>query len=107
MDPVVAALVLAGLAAVAGPLALLRGLRVPDPFLDPRLFRHRPFAAAAVVSALTGTGSPRRSWRRGVRGPRPVRRSRRAALRARALGLATAVGALVSGFAVRLCRCAS
>ena len=47
---------LAGLAAVAGPVSLVRGLRVPDPFIDPRLFRHAAFASAALISALTGYG---------------------------------------------------
>jgi MFS family permease len=47
-------LVLAAVAIIATPLVLWRGLRAPDPFLDPRLFRHVPFGAAALVSLLTG-----------------------------------------------------
>ena len=36
--------------------AVVRGLRVDDPFLDPRLFRSVPFCSAALVSLLTGYG---------------------------------------------------
>lgn len=103
IDPIVIALVLAGLAAVTGPAALIRGLRVPDPFLDPRLFRHPPFAAAALVSALTGYGFATAIVGGAVfvdrvlyGGPDDQR------LALGALGAATAVGALVSGFAVRV-----
>ncbi|OGO54350.1 MAG: hypothetical protein A2V85_14260 [Chloroflexi bacterium RBG_16_72_14] len=102
-DPVTVSLVLAGLAAVAGPVALLRGLRVPDPFLDPRLFRHAPFAAAALVSGLTGYGFATAIVGGAVfvdrvlyGGPDEQR------LALGALGAATAAGALVSGFAVRV-----
>jgi MFS family permease len=102
-DPVTVSLVLAGLAAVAGPVALLRGLRVPDPFLDPRLFRHAPFAAAALVSALTGYGFATAIVGGAVFVDRVLYGGpdeQRFALGA--LGAATAVGALVSGFAVRV-----
>ena len=102
-DPVTVSLVLAGLAAVAGPVALVRGLRVPDPFLDPRLFRHAPFAAAALVSALTGYGFATAIVGGAVfvdrvlyGGPDEQR------LALGALGAATAAGALLSGFAVRV-----
>jgi MFS family permease len=50
--PVAAATV----AIVAAGLALRRMARTPHPFLDPRLFRHRPFASAVLVSLLTGYG---------------------------------------------------
>lgn len=103
VDPVTIGLVLAGLAAVAGPVALARGLRVRDPFLDPRLFRNPSFAAAALVSALTGYGFATAIVGGAVfvdrvlyGGPDDQR------LALGALGLATAVGALVSGFAVRV-----
>jgi MFS family permease len=102
-DPVTVSLVLAGLAAVAGPVALLRGLRVPDPFLDPRLFRHAPFAAAALVSALTGYGFATAIVGGAVFVDRVLYGGpdeQRFALGA--LGAATAAGALVSGFAVRV-----
>ena len=79
-DPMVVAAVLAVVAVVAGVATLVRGLRVRDPFLDPRLFRHAGFASATVVSALTGyalgDGDRRR---RGVRRPRALRRPRRSA----------------------------
>ena len=103
LDPVTVMLVLTGLAAVAGPLAILRGLRVPDPFLDPRLFRAAPFSSAAVVSLLTGYGFATAIVGGAVfvdrvlyGGPDDQR------LALGALAGATALGALVSGFAVRV-----
>ena len=103
VDPVTVMLVLAGLAVVAGPLAILRGLRVPDPFLDPRLFRSAPFSSAAVVSLLTGYGFATAIVGGAVfvdrvlyGGPDDQR------LALGALAGATAFGALVSGFAVRV-----
>jgi MFS family permease len=42
------------IAAVAGVVFVVRSLRRPDPFLDPRLFLDRVFASAAIVSLLTG-----------------------------------------------------
>jgi MFS family permease len=102
-DPVTVAVVLAGLAVVAGPVALVRGLRVADPFLDPRLFQHPPFAAAALVSALTGYGFATAIVGGAVFVDRVLYGGpddQRFALGA--LGAATALGALASGFAVRL-----
>ncbi len=103
VDPVTVMLVLAGLAAVAGPLVILRGLRVHDPFLDPRLFRSAPFSSAALVSVLTGYGLATAIVGGAVfvdrvlyGGPDDQR------LALGALAGATAIGALVSGFAVRL-----
>jgi MFS family permease len=103
LDPVAVILVLTGLAAVAGPLTILRGLRVPDPFLDPRLFRAAPFSSAAVVSLLTGYGFATAIVGGAVfvdrvlyGGPDDQR------LALGALAGATALGALVSGFAVRV-----
>ena len=103
LDPLVVSLVLAGLAAVAGPVAILRGLRVRDPFLDPRLFRHASFTAATLVSALTGYGFATAIVGAAVFVDRVLyggADEQRLALGA--LGAATAAGALVSGFAVRL-----
>lgn len=103
LDPLVVALVLAGLAAMAAPVAFRRSLRVHDPFLDPRLFRRAPFAAATLVSALTGYGFATAIVGGAVfvdrvlyGGPDEQR------LALGALGAATAAGALVSGFAVRI-----
>ena len=84
-------------------ISVIRGLRVHDPFLDPQLFRSVPFSSAALVSLLTGygfataimagrcssiacsTAVPTSSGSRSERWParRPL-------------------GALVSGFAVRV-----
>ena len=49
-----AALLLVAL--VATTIAVVRGLRVEDPFIDPRLFRSVPFSSATLVSLLTGYG---------------------------------------------------
>jgi MFS family permease len=102
LDPLLAILVLAGVAAVAGAATIVRGLRVADPFLDPRLFRSRSFASAAVVSLLTGYGLATAIVGAAVfvdrvlyGGPDEQR------LALGALAAATAIGALVSGFAVR------
>jgi hypothetical protein len=100
--PGTAGLALVVLAIVAGLVAILRGLRVADPFLDPRLFRHAGFASAAIVSALTGYGLATAIVGAAVfvdrvlyGGPDEQR------LALGALAAATAAGALVSGFAVR------
>ena len=81
----------------------MRGLRVPDPFLDPRLFRSVPFSSAALVSLLTGyafataiIGGAVFVDRVLYGGPDDQR------LALGALALATAVGALASGFVVRV-----
>ena len=103
VDPVTVMLVLAGLALVAGPLTILRGLRVPDPFLDPRLFRSAPFSSAAVVSMLTGYGFATAIVGGAVFVDRALYGGpdyQRLALGA--LAGATALGALVLGFAVRV-----
>ncbi len=103
IDPVVAATVLVVLAAVAGPVSILRGFRAGDPFLDPRLFRHAPFTAAALVSALTGYGFATAIVGGAVFVDRVLyggADDQRLALGA--LGAATAAGALLSGFAVRV-----
>jgi MFS family permease len=94
---------LGGLAAAATLLAIARGLRARDPFLDVRLFGSRAFSAAALVSLLTGyafataiIGGAVFVDRVLYGGPDEQR------LALGSLAAATAVGALVSGFAVRV-----
>jgi hypothetical protein len=93
---------LAALAVVATLLAVVRALREGDPFLDVRLFRERAFSAAALVSAMTGyafataiIGGAVFVDRVLYGGPDEQR------LALGALAGATALGALLSGFAVR------
>jgi MFS family permease len=103
IDPVAVSLVLAAVALVAGPATVLRGLRERDPFLDPHLFRHLPFSAAALVSALTGYGFATAIVGGAVFVDRVLyggADDQRLALGA--LAAATAAGALGSGFAVRV-----
>ena len=102
-DPVVVGAALAGLAVLATLLTIVRGLRRPDPFLDPRLFRRVPFSSAAIVSLLTGyafataiIGGAVFVDRVLYGGPDDQR------LALGALAAATALGALLSGFAVRV-----
>ena len=103
LEPAAVSAGLGGLAAVATLLAIARGLRTRDPFLDPRLFRSRPFSAAALVSLLTGyafataiIGGAVFVDRVLYGGPDEQR------LALGSLAATTAVGALVSGFAVRV-----
>jgi MFS family permease len=103
LDPELVARVLVGVAVVCGVVALVRGLRVADPFLDPRLFRSASFSSATLVSALTGYGLATAIVGGAVfvdrvlyGGPDEQR------LALGALAGATAVGALGSGFLVRL-----
>ena len=98
----VVTLVLLGVAAVATVAAVFRGLRT-DPFIDPRLFRSVPFCSAALVSLLTGyafataiIGGAVFVDRVLYGGPDEQR------LALGALAGATAVGALASGFVVRV-----
>ncbi|MCJ7711994.1 MAG: MFS transporter [Chloroflexi bacterium] len=103
LDPATIGLVLAGIAAVAGPVSIIRGLRVQDPFLDPRLFRHAGFASAALVSVLTGYGLATAIVGAAVFVDRVLYggpAEQQVALGA--LAAATAVAALLSGFAVRV-----
>jgi MFS family permease len=93
---------LAAIALVATLLAVVRALRRADPFLDVRLFRDRAFSAAALVSALTGyafataiIGGAVFVDRVIYGGPDEQR------LALGGLAGATALGALLSGFAVR------
>ena len=82
---------------------VVAGLRTTDPFIQPRLFRSLPFSAASLVSLLTGyafataiIGAAVFVDRVLYGGPDEQR------LALGALAGATAVGALVSGFLVRL-----
>ena len=84
-------------------MAVVRALRLEDPFLDVRLFRNVAFSAAALVSLLTGyafataiIGGAVFVDRVLYGGPDEQR------LALGALALATAVGALASGFLVRV-----
>ena len=101
-DPVLIGAALLALCVVAVLATIVRGLHRPDPFLDPRLFRSISFSSAAVVSLLTGfafataiIGGAVFVDRVLYGGPNDQR------LALGALAAATAVGALVSGFAVR------
>jgi MFS family permease len=93
-----------GVVAVVATLAtIVRALRRPDPFLDVRLFRDVAFSAAALVSLLTGyafataiIGGAVFVDRVLYGGPDEQR------LALGALAGATAIGALLSGFAVRV-----
>jgi len=102
-DPLLVAVGLTALAGFAILLTVLRGLRRADPFLDPRLFRSITFSSAALVSLLTGfafavaiIGGAVFVDRVLYGGPDDQR------LALGALAAATALGALVSGFAVRV-----
>jgi MFS family permease len=102
VDPTVITVALIAVAASASAAAVIRGLRVDDPFIDPRLFRSISFSSAAVVSLLTGyafataiIGGAVFVDRVLYGGPDEQR------LALGALAGATAVGALVSGLLVR------
>jgi MFS family permease len=103
VDPGVITLGLLGIAAAGSAIAVIRGLRVSEPFLDPRLFRSVPFSSAALVSLLTGYGLATAIIGGAVfvdrvlyGGPDEQR------LALGALAGATALGALASGFIVRV-----
>jgi MFS family permease len=97
----VGALIAAGV--FAGLLAILHGLRRPDPFLDPRLFANRVFSSAALVSLLTGYGLATAIVGGAVFVDRVLYGgpdAQRVVLGA--LAGAMTVGALISGFVTRL-----
>jgi MFS family permease len=102
LDPwLVTASLLIG-AGVAALIAAMRGFRVHDPFLDPRLFRSVPFSSATLVSLLTGYGFATAIIGGAVFVDRVMYggpAEQRFALGA--LAGATALGALASGFVVR------
>ena len=102
-DPLLVGGGLAALAVAATLLTVIRGFRRPDPFLDPRLFRSVTFSSAVLVSVLTGfafataiIGGAVFVDRALFGGPDDQR------LALGALAGATALGALLSGFAVRV-----
>jgi MFS family permease len=103
IDPRAASAALGAVAVVATLLAVVLAARRRDPFLDVRLFRQRAFSAAALVSALTGYAFATAIIGGAVFVDRVLYGGpdeQRSALGA--LAGATAVGALLSGFAVRL-----
>ncbi len=103
IDPGELSAILATIAVVATALTIAMAARDKDPFLDIRLFREIPFAGAALVALLTGyafataiIGGAVFVDRVLYGGPEEQR------LALGALAAATALGALLSGFAVRL-----
>lgn len=103
LDPTTVSVALGALALVATIATVIRALRVDDPFLDVRLFRSVPFSGAALVSLLTGyafataiIGGAVFVDRVLYGGPDEQR------LALGALAGATALGALGSGFLVRI-----
>ncbi len=105
LDPGVVAIVLAATGVLALVATIVRGLRVRDPFLDPHLFRSASFSSATLVSGLTGYGFATAIVGGAVYvdrvlygGPDEQR------LALGALAAATALGALASGFLVRVLR---
>jgi MFS family permease len=102
-DPVQVGVGLVGLAAAATLITIVRGFRRADPFLDPRLFRSVAFSSAALVSLLTGFAFATAIIGGAVFVDRVLYGGpdqQRFALGA--LAGATALGSLVSGFAVRV-----
>ena len=102
-DPLQVGIALAVIAAAATVVTVVRGFRRSDPFLDPRLFRSVAFSSAVLVSVLTGfafataiIGGAVFVDRALFGGPDDQR------LALGALAAATALGALLSGFAVRV-----
>ena len=105
LDPAAVSAILVTAAVVGLVVTIVRGFRMADPFLDPRLFRSASFSSATLVSGLTGYGFATAIVGGAVfvdrvlyGGPDEQR------LALGALAGATAVGALLSGFAVRLLR---
>jgi MFS family permease len=105
IDPAVLSAALAGVGVLALVVTVVRGFAVRDPFLDPRLFRSASFSSATLVSGLTGYGFATAIVGAAVYvdrvlygGPDEQR------LALGALAGATAIGALASGFLVRLLR---
>ncbi|HEX7471473.1 MAG TPA: MFS transporter [Candidatus Limnocylindrales bacterium] len=103
LDPLFLGIGGAVLAGVAGVASIVRGARRADPFLDLHLFRNRVYSSAALVSLLTGfafaiaiVGAALFVDRVLYGGPD----DQRVALGA--LAAATALGAIVSGFAIRV-----
>jgi len=103
LQPALVTVCLAVLALVATLLAIRRARHMDDPFLDIRLFRHVSFSAAALVSLLTGYAFATAIIGGAVFVDRVLYGGpdeQRFALGS--LALATAIGALLSGFMVRV-----
>ncbi|MEX1173504.1 MAG: MFS transporter [Chloroflexota bacterium] len=103
LEPAAVSIALGGLAVVATAVAVIRALLTRDPFLDVRLFRSVPFSAAGLVSLLTGYAFATAIIGGAVFVDRVLYGGpdeQRAALGA--LAVATAAGALASGFLVRV-----
>jgi len=103
VDPILVTVGLLAVAAIASAVAVIRALRVEDPFLDPRLFRSVPFSSAALVSLLTGYAFATAIIGGAVFVDRVLYGGpdeQRVALGA--LAGATALGALLSGLVVRV-----
>lgn len=103
LDPTYAPVLLLGVAITMAALSVASGLWRRDPFLNIRLFSNGTFSSAALVSLLTGyafataiVGGAVFVDRVLYGGPDQQR------IALGALAGATALGALVSGFAVRL-----
>lgn len=103
LDPLLLGVGGALVSVLALAASVLRGRRHPDPFLDVRIFRDRVFSSAALVSLLTGfgfavaiVGAALFVDRVLYGGPDDQR------LALGALAGATALGAFVSGFAIRV-----
>lgn len=102
-DPALISGGLFALAAVATVLTIVLGLRRKDPYLDPRLFKNAEFSSAVLVSLLTGYSFATAIIGGAVFVDRVLYGGpdvQRIALGS--LAAATAVGALASGFAVRV-----
>jgi MFS family permease len=102
LDPVLAAPALIALGLAALGISVLIGRRRPEPFIDAGWFRSRAFASAVLVSLLTGYGFATAIIGGAVFVDRVLYGGpdlQRVALGS--LAAATAVGALVSGLALR------
>jgi MFS family permease len=103
LDPTTVTVALGVVAVLSTVLAIARALRVPDPFLEMRLFRSVPFSSAALVSLLTGYAFATAIIGGAVFVDRVLYGGpdqQRFALGA--LAASTALGALLSGFLVRV-----
>jgi MFS family permease len=101
-NPALVSALLGAVAVVGTLVTVVRGLRLADPFLDPRLFGSLTFSSAALVSLLTGYAFATAIIGGAVFVDRVLYGGpdqQRFALGA--LAASTALGALVSGFAVR------
>ncbi|MEX2011955.1 MAG: MFS transporter [Chloroflexota bacterium] len=102
-DPALISGALFAIAVGATALTIVLGLRRRDPYLDPRLFRNAEFSSAVLVSLLTGYSFATAIIGGAVFVDRVLYGGpdvQRIALGS--LAAATAVGALASGFAVRV-----